>query len=255
VDISPEDIERAVFKERFRGYDQDEVDRFLDLLAQQIAVLQAERDELAAQVVGGPARAESWTPQDDSGLDGVDQLVKRTLSAAQRTAEELIADARTRATEMVEDSRRRVLREREQLRTESELIRRAADELRNFRDEYRGRLHAVVSEQLAALDRAGELPRLPASVDEVVVSVSSPDMGRRPSPAQAWADAAAEEPEVVSDQWDDEVAAPWDDLWEPEAPAHKESVAGTTMPGDDANGGSEHVAGWDDEPSGPVGGT
>jgi DivIVA domain-containing protein len=32
VSLTPRDIEQQVFKERFRGYDQDEVDRFLGTL-------------------------------------------------------------------------------------------------------------------------------------------------------------------------------------------------------------------------------
>lgn len=211
--IGPEDIERAVFKERFRGYDPDQVDRFLDQVASSLAALRAERDELAAEREtlrgGGMAPVPSLGP---GGGEHMDALIKRTLHAAQRSAEELLADARRQAGELLEDARGRAEREREQARAEAELVRRAAAELRAFRDDYRGRLHAIMSEQLAALDRAGELPRLPAAVEQL--GEASVVMRREPSPAQTWAAAAANEPEEPAPADDvDGLDSPWDELW------------------------------------------
>lgn len=213
--IGPEDLERAVFKERFRGYDQDEVDRFLDDVAGGIAALREERDALAAEVEalrgGAPA-----------ALGDVDHVLKRTIGAAQRTAEDLVNDARRQAAEIVDEARRTAGREREHLRTEAELVRRAVTELRGFRDEYRARLHAVVSEQLSALDRAGELPRLPQVVEQAVEQALESALAPEPepdalTPAQSWAAAAAAEPDDESSAAADGDAAPWDDVWGGEA--------------------------------------
>lgn len=228
--IGPEDLERAVFKERFRGYDQDEVDRFLDDVAGGIAALRDERDALAAEVEalrGGVAPA--------AALGDVDHVLKRTIGAAQRTAEDLVNDARRQAAELVDEARRTAGREREHVRMEAELVRRAVAELRGFRDEYRTRLHAVVSEQLAALDRAGELPRLPASVEQTLEpaadhasrAAGEPEMVV-PTPAQSWAAAAAAEPEEEPPIAEGE-AAPWDDIWDGEAwsPGEAEREAGS----------------------------
>jgi cell division initiation protein len=216
--IGPEDLERAVFKERFRGYDQDEVDRFLDDAAAGIAALRDERDALAAEVEalrGGVAPS--------AALGDVDHVLRRTIAAAQRTAEDLVSDARRQAAELVEEARRAAAREREHVRTEAELVRRAISELRGFRDEYRARLHAVLSEQLAALDRAGELPRLPQVVEQAVEQALDPAPPAAieqesvvPTPAQSWAAAAAADPEEEAPPPEGE-AAPWDDVWGGEA--------------------------------------
>jgi hypothetical protein len=46
-------------------------------------------------------------------------------------------------------------------------VARAAESLARFRDEYRARVQAVIAEQLALLDRAGELPDVPQAVRDL----------------------------------------------------------------------------------------
>lgn len=227
--MDPEDIERAVFKERFRGYDQDQVDRFLDQVSAGLSALRGERDALAAEVES--LRSGGYPPPAVSGEGAPDALISRTLSAAQRTADEVVAEARRQAAEVLEDARGRAERDRSQVRAEADLVRRAVGELKSFRDEYRARLHAIMTEQLAALDRAGELPRLPAVVEQLgdapavsVVAASPPAPRREPSPAQAWAAAAAQDDDETEqppadDFAEDGLASPWDDLWRGEEAA------------------------------------
>lgn len=247
--IGPEDLERAVFKERFRGYDQDEVDRFLDDVAGGIAALREERDALAAEV-------EALRGGAPVALGDVDHVLKRTIGAAQRTAEDLVSDARRQAAELVDEARRTASRERELSRTEAELVRRAVTELRGFRDEYRARLHAVVSEQLSALDRAGELPRLPPSVEQALDTGLAPEpQSAAPTPAQSWAAAAAAEPDDESPAAEGD-AAPWDDVWGGEAWGPREAREGDLersrswvsgdAEGDEAVSPASAVPGWAD---------
>jgi cell division initiation protein len=162
--IGPEDIERVVFKERFRGYDPDQVDSFLDDVAASLGELRRERDELAERVAGTSA---ATAPVAVEGGE-VDVLLRRTLADAQRTADDVVAQARRAADELLAEAGRAVERERDEVRAEAELLRRAVEDLRGFRDEYRARLHDVLGEQLAALDRVGELPRLPRAVEKVL---------------------------------------------------------------------------------------
>jgi cell division initiation protein len=97
VRLTPEDIEHQVFKERFRGYDQDEVDRFLDRLAGRITELERERDLLADRVRALTGRA--------GDTAGPEALLERTVLAAQRTADEAVAEARGLAEQAIEDAR------------------------------------------------------------------------------------------------------------------------------------------------------
>jgi cell division initiation protein len=166
VHLTPEDIEHQAFKERFRGYDQAEVDRFLDRAATRIAQLERERDELADRLrLTGRAGAGS----------GSEELLQRTLIAAQHTADETVADARALAEQAIGDARleaEHILEEArsqaaqivEQARVQEARVEAAVEEFRRFRSEYRERVEAVIADQLAMLDRAGDIPDLPDAV-------------------------------------------------------------------------------------------
>jgi DivIVA domain-containing protein len=188
-DLSPQDIEAQVFREKFKGYDQDEVDAFLDRVADRLTELVREREELLARV----ERVEA----DAAESIEAERLLKRTLITAQRTADETVAeavaqantaiaeaeqraqqivsDAQSRAGEIISEAERRAgdlvaqtHREIEQRRmaTEADLarVRQAIGDLQRFRVEYRDRVRAAVAEQLALLDRADDIPEIPPDV-------------------------------------------------------------------------------------------
>lgn len=171
MSLTPEDIEHQVFKERFRGYDQDEVDRFLDKVSEGIAELRREREELADRI------------RELEGLAGEktesEKLLQRALVSAQRTADETVAEARAHAEQTVqeareqaeeiiaqahrqvdEDARRAVEDEQRALEVLAH-VRAAVEEFVRFRREYRQQVEGFIAEQLAVFDRIGELPDIP----------------------------------------------------------------------------------------------
>lgn len=162
--LTPQDVRNQRFRERRRGYDVEEVDAFLERVIAELDALIAERDELERRV-----RQASEEPS---------ELLARTLMTAQRTADDTIAaaqeeaqrileDARTQAAAMLEESQQRVAAERAALDSEAARVSRAAESLVRFRSEYRTRVRAVIAEQLALLDRAGELPDVPAAIADL----------------------------------------------------------------------------------------
>ena len=188
-DLSPQDIEAQVFREKFKGYDQEEVDAFLDRVADRLSALLREREEMLARV----QRVEA----DAADSIEAERLLKRTLITAQRTADEtvaeamaqansaiadaeqqaqrIVADAELRATEIVADAERRAGElvaqgrrdvEARRAAAESDLtqLRQAIGELHRFRVEYRERVRAAVAEQLAHLDRADDIPDVPQDI-------------------------------------------------------------------------------------------
>jgi DivIVA domain-containing protein len=208
VTLTPADIEAHVFREKFKGYDQDEVDEFLDRVSDQISQLIADRDRLEERV----------RRMEEEALESADaeRLLKRTLIMAQRTADETVAEAREEAERMRADAERHALDVREDAehraaaaledaarraaaaieeadrraaatladaeqraaaivaeanrhaehdrrtaREELDRIRDAVAELQRLRTDYRDRVRGVIAEQLAALDRIGDMPDLP----------------------------------------------------------------------------------------------
>ena len=182
--ITPDDIHAQTFKERFKGYDEEEVDRFLAQVADGIAELHREREQLAERV---RQLEESGAGGDSSSVSETEALLRRTLVTAQRAADDTVAEARATAEQMVADAREeaetllaearaeaeelraraRAQAERElaHARAERERVLAAVDDLRRLRGEYAERVRAVIAEQLDLLDRTGDLPELPPDLD------------------------------------------------------------------------------------------
>ena len=225
--LTPEDIERQVFSQEFRGYDRGEVDAFLDRVADRILELGRERDALATRLRDVERMAREQVAQAEAhaaeriadverraaGAIEAERLLKRTLVTAQRTADETVAEARARAEEalvdarekadgivaesqrqaeeIVGDARYRAMRELEAGRVEMERVRRAVADLERFRSEYRQRVRTAIAEQVALIDRAGDIPDLPQPLVELGRPPDAPvppPQATKPAPDPAHAE-------------------------------------------------------------------
>jgi DivIVA domain-containing protein len=174
MSLTPQDIQRD-FKERFRGYDPDEVDEHLAQLADRMISLQDERNQLLERL------REAERSGGASGNNGTlesERLLKRTLIAAEQTADRVVSEAESEAERVVGDARRRADellasarsaadREWREARDGADRVRRAVAHLRAFRDDYTERVRSAIAEQLAVLDRVGDLPEIPSSVERL----------------------------------------------------------------------------------------
>ncbi|MGH8908015.1 MAG: DivIVA domain-containing protein [Egibacteraceae bacterium] len=140
--LTPEDIERKVFKQEFRGYNQEEVDTFLDLVVDRMVELSRERDLLTSKLQDAErsmneriARVESYADERIADIETRaseaiqnERLLKRALVTAERAADQtmtqanlqaeqavtrakaeagrMIAEARQEADQLLEDARR-----------------------------------------------------------------------------------------------------------------------------------------------------
>jgi DivIVA domain-containing protein len=165
VSLTPEAVQGQTFKEKFKGYAVDEVDAFLERVMHALDDLIAERDQLQRQL----------TERSD---EEPSELLARTLVTAQRAADETVAAAQAEAdrlleeagsqsAQMLDEAQQRIESERRSLDAESTRVARAAESLVSFRSAYRSRVQAVIAEQLALLDRAGELPDVPQEVRDL----------------------------------------------------------------------------------------
>jgi DivIVA domain-containing protein len=90
-------VRETVFREKLRGYHPSDVDAFLDQVAFAFDELESrlrDAEERAAKAAGETAVAVAD-----------DEMVRRTLTLAQRTAELAIAEAERQAAELVERAR------------------------------------------------------------------------------------------------------------------------------------------------------
>ncbi|MDQ3573633.1 MAG: DivIVA domain-containing protein [Actinomycetota bacterium] len=92
MDVSPETIRKVEFRERLRGYHQDDVDHFLERMAAGVEILQQRLRDASERASRAEERA-----QGDGG-----ESLRQTLELAQRVAEEATQRAREEAARLVE---------------------------------------------------------------------------------------------------------------------------------------------------------
>ena len=91
------------FHEKFRGYDPEEVDAYVDRVAKAASLAQGRIAELQRRVEAAEERARE--PQADSaGVSEAEETLRRTLVLAQRTADAAVAEAREEAAALIADA-------------------------------------------------------------------------------------------------------------------------------------------------------
>ena len=94
--ISPMDIQRQSFSRTMRGLDAEEVRAYLNLVAEEVAALQRERDMLQSEV-------QSLRSLVDEHRDR-EAILKNTLLTAQRVSEDIKENARKEAESVVKEA-------------------------------------------------------------------------------------------------------------------------------------------------------
>ncbi|HET7489107.1 MAG TPA: DivIVA domain-containing protein [Acidimicrobiales bacterium] len=198
MDVSPQTIRQVEFREKLRGYHQDDVDEFLERVAAAFEIMQ-ERLRLANDRAVRAEAAAGSTREDDEAL-------RRTLVLAQRTADLAVQEGRDQAARMLEsaeteaaamraeaeeESRRLLEDSQAQVRADVarlEATKRQLDEdverLSRYLDEHRERAKAVLAEASANLDAALQLPPRPAPAPPPPSGYAAAEYGRTEYPGQ-----------------------------------------------------------------------
>ncbi|WP_298341793.1 DivIVA domain-containing protein [Ferrimicrobium sp.] len=120
--VDAQKIREVEFRERMRGYHQEDVDEFLEQVAKGVEVLEGQlsqaREELA-RLKANPPVVTSGAPA--AGEFG-DDVIQRTLIVAQKAADQLRSDAENEAREIRAEAQRQAERILGEARTTSRLI-------------------------------------------------------------------------------------------------------------------------------------
>lgn len=176
--LTPEDVVNKRFQiTKFReGYDQDEVDDFLDSVVVELRRLTVENDELKAKIAnsaaGGdeaPAETPSYPPASVVAAAAVPSAADAgnshsLLELARKLHEEHVREGLTKRDQLIRDGQEnaaRLVRDAEaqaravigQLELDRKAIENTIDDLREFEHDYRGRLREYIETQLETLVR------------------------------------------------------------------------------------------------------
>jgi cell division initiation protein len=181
MELGADDIQEQRFHDAWRGYNQDEVDDFLDRVAEVLERTQRENIALNKRV--GELEQAVATSRE------TEEMLKTTLVSAQQAAEEAKSKARAQAEMMIKEAEAHVRRTAEEVRerkasSEAEIRRRiqdserehqarrreldaSIDRLRAFESELKQRLKTFLTQQAKALEvlTEKEPPTIRASAD------------------------------------------------------------------------------------------
>jgi cell division initiation protein len=170
MELSARDIHEKQFHDAWRGYNQEEVDDFLDRVAEAFDLMSRENAAIHRRV--GELEQALTTSRE------TEEMLKKTLVSAQQAAEEAIAKAKEKAAALVADAEERSARANEETRqrlssVDAEIRRKileadrehtarkreldaSIDRLRTFESELKRRLQTFLEQQTHALEMLSE---------------------------------------------------------------------------------------------------
>ena len=145
MNITPLDIRKQIFKKSFRGYDQEEVQAFLDMLATEVEHLNGENIELKEHL--------NMLQSEVHHYQSIEQTLQEMLRTAQQTAEEVKENGHKEARLIVKEAEIRSSRAIEKARTQVHEIRTELVELQNQRNMFLSKFKALVQVQTDFLNQ------------------------------------------------------------------------------------------------------
>lgn len=167
MNLTPRDIQDKQFHDSFRGYSREEVDFFLDDVAGALDRLSRENQALQQQV--------AQLQEENTQRRATEEMLKRTLLVAQKTAQEAVEEARAtaaatiagaqeKAEQTVEGAERRAREILEVAKSTERDLRARVGYLKRLERQYRSRLQAFV-DKLRALAETPMAPDQPAGAE------------------------------------------------------------------------------------------
>ena len=212
MDVSPRALRAVTFREKLRGYHPEDVDKFLERVAEGVAGLQTQLEEALARAEKAEKERAEATVSEES--------VQRTLTLAQRTADmalreakddaaRIVASARDEADRIAEAAQKLLREDLERLETARKHLHDDVRAMQQYVDQERTRIRTALAELLRKVDSTARKP--PAAPNPTKLDVPPPVGSARPerprpveppTPAPAPADAAPVviEPEPVPDE-------------------------------------------------------
>ncbi|MCL6598337.1 DivIVA domain-containing protein [Alicyclobacillus macrosporangiidus] len=142
--LSPLDIHNKEFSRAFRGYDEDEVDDFLERIIQDYEALIRQNKELEDRIAQLEEKLRHFTNIEDS--------LSKSIIVAQETAEEVKANARKEAQLILKEAEKNADRIVSEALNKSRKIAQEVEEIQRHAAVFRARFRSLIQAQLEMLD-------------------------------------------------------------------------------------------------------
>ena len=142
--ITPIEIENKEFKKGIRGYNQDEVDEFLDMVKEDFEQLYRENLELKEKVRLFEAQIDKY--------EGIEETLKATLITAQSAAEDTCSAANKKAKIIVEEADLKARQIIEQANNRVIEVRKEHDCLVKELKVFRNKFKSLLEDEIRSID-------------------------------------------------------------------------------------------------------
>lgn len=143
VALSPLDIHNKEFARGFRGYDEDEVNKFLDQVMKDYEMVIRERDELVQQTKELQERLGHFT--------NIEETLNKSILVAQETAEDIKGGASKEAKLIIKEAEKNADRIVNEALSKARKISLDVEELKKQAKVFRSRMRMLVQAQLEML--------------------------------------------------------------------------------------------------------
>ncbi len=145
--LTPLDIHNKEFARRLRGYDEDQVNEFLDQIIKDYEAMIRENKELQSQVAAS---------QDKLGhFSNIEETLSKTIIVAQEAADELRGNAKKEAQLIVKEAEKNADRIINDALSKSRKVALEVEELKKQATIYRARFRALIETQMELLTQDG----------------------------------------------------------------------------------------------------
>ncbi|MCC2687181.1 MAG: divIVA [Paenibacillaceae bacterium] len=145
--LTPLDIHNKEFGRSFRGYDEDQVNEFLDQIIKDYEALIRENKDLQSQVMSLQERVDHFT--------NIEDTLSRTIVVAQETADEVKSNAKKEAQLVLKEAEKNADRIINESLAKSRKIAMEMEELKKQASIYRTRFRSLIEAQLELLKDDG----------------------------------------------------------------------------------------------------
>lgn len=144
MSLAAEDIQTQQFHVRFRGFDVDEVDSFLDRVAENYALIVDDKKQLTEKLEKLEKEIKNFHSQE--------KTFQHAIISAQRITEEMQEKSRRESEERIAAAQEEVSRIREEARLEKEILQKEIAELQESRNKVKEELRSYLQNYLDRLD-------------------------------------------------------------------------------------------------------
>lgn len=210
--MTPEDIQTQQFHVRFRGFDVEEVDSFLETVAESYLALQEENKTLNA-------RMEELT-KEMASYHNQEKTFQKAIMSAQNIAEEMKEKSRQEAEELLSSARKEAEELREDANNEVVGLEKEVDRLRDLKGQVQTDLRDLLESYLDQLETDAKsassfgrtMPPPDDDLSDLYEKIDLPDNLLNAEPPEDVPPEEEEEVELAESQDEDEPQSTMPDL-------------------------------------------